>query len=789
MFKLNFKIALRNLLKHRMGSLINIIGLAVGLAASLMLMLYIVYEWNYDRQFKNAEGIYKLMVNFHENKAITASVEQIPDAVAGALKQEMPEVEHIARMVWPGNRIVANGQNVLKIRGRYVDPELLKIFNYEYISGNEEALNEPNSIMLTETAAIKLFGNTNVLNKNVKFENQVDLKVTAVVKDPPANVTFGFECLNSWSLFQQLNDWARTPQWSNYSFTTLLTLKAGTDPEKFNQKIKEFITKHAKNDNIESTLFVYSFVDAHLYGDFKNGKAVGGQIEQIRLFMALGLGILVLACINFMNLSTARAQRRAREVAIKKTVGASRGSLVLQFLAESSILTFIGFLAAIILIELTLPKFNNLLNISLKLDYANPMNWSMVLVLLVFTSFLSGGYPAFLLSSFNPVQAFKKTVGTGKSSLNIRQLLVIVQFSFAVVLMVSTIVIYRQLQYIKNKPMGFEKNLLVEMPLKGKLGEKFDLFKERLLNSGAVTSTSRASASISNRSWMTSGLQWPGMQESGRKMSFDEISTSYDFLSTNGIRLLEGRDFSKQYASDSVAVMLNKTAVMKMNLKDPVGQKIIHNDITRTVIGVFDDIVWGSPNQLESPMILTFSAGGTPNMSMRLSNGRSIKENVDQISKITTELNPGFPVDIRFVDELVEQKFNNEKVLSVMSNVFGGLSIFISCMGLLALSAFSAEQRTKEIGVRKVLGATISGIIGMLSLNFIKTVLISLFIGLPIAWYMMDKWLVKFDYHVPLNPDIFILTAFSTISIALLTVSWQAYRAAKTNPVDALKYD
>jgi len=288
---------------------------------------------------------------------------------------------------------------------------------------------------------------------------------------------------------------------------------------------------------------------------------------------------------------------------------------------------------------------------------------------------------------------------------------------------------------------------------------------------------------------MTSGLQWPGMPESGRKMSFDEISTSYDFLGTNGVRLLEGRDFSKQYASDSAAVMLNKTAVMKMNLKDPVGQKIVHNNTTKTVIGVFDDIVWGNPNQLESPMILTFSAGGTPNMSMRLNSGRSIKDNIDQISKITAELNPGFPVDIRFVDELVEQKFNNEKILSVMSNVFGGLSIFISCMGLLALSAFSAEQRTKEIGIRKVLGATISGIIGMLSFNFIKTVLISLFIAMPVAWFLMDKWLVKFDYHVPLNADIFILTALSTISIALLTVSLQAYRAAKTNPVEALKYE
>lgn len=789
MFKLNFKIALRNLLKHKMGALINITGLTVGLAASLILMLYVAYEWNYDRQFKNSDKIYKLMVNFHENKAITASVEQIPDAVAGALKQEMPEVEHIARMVWPGSRIVANSQNVLKIKGRYVDPELLKIFNYEYISGNEEALNEPNSIMLTETAAIKLFGSTNVLNKIVKFENQVDLKVTAVVKDPPANVTLSFECLNSWSLFQQLNDWARTPQWSNYSFTTLLTLKEGTDPVKFNQKIKEFITKHSNNEDIESTLFVYSFTDAHLYGEFKNGKAVGGQIEQIRLFMALGFGILLLASINFMNLSTARAQRRAREVAIKKTVGASRGSLVMQFLAESSILTFIGFLAAIILVELTLPKFNNLLNISLELDYANPVNWLMVLALLLFTTFLAGSYPAFLLSSFNPVQAFRKSVQGGKTSLNIRQLLVVIQFSFAVVLMVSTIVIYRQLQYIKNKPMGFEKNLLVEMPLKGKLGDKFDLFKERLLNSGAITSVSRASASISNRSWMTSGLKWPGMQESGRKMSFDEISTSYDFLTTNGIKLIAGRDFSKQYASDSAAVMLNKTAVNKMNLKEPVGQKIVHNNITRTVIGVFDDIVWGSPNQLESPMILTFSAGGTPNMSMRLNNGRSIKENIDQITKITAELNPGFPVDIRFVDELVEQKFNNEKILSVMSNVFGGLAIFISCMGLLALSAFSAEQRTKEIGVRKVLGATISGIIGMLSLNFIKTVLVALFIGMPIAWFLMDKWLVKFDYHVPLHADIFILTAVSTISIALITVSWQAYRAARTNPVEALKYE
>ncbi|WP_276090628.1 ABC transporter permease [Pedobacter sp. JY14-1] len=790
MFKLNLKIAFRNLLKHKMAALINVIGLAVGLAASLILLLYVSYEWNYDKQFRGAGDIYRLMVNFHEGKVIKHTAEQTPDALAGALKAEVPEISKIARVTWQGGRLVSNGKQMLRLRGHYVDPEFLHIFRYTYISGDPSALNTPDAILLTETGALKLFGTTQVLNRTLRFENQVALRVAAVIKDLPDNVTFRFECLTNWQLFQRLNDWARNPQWTAYSFNTLVTLKHDTDAPALNNRIRDFISNHSSNNGSKSTVFLYRLTDSHLFGKFENGKPVGGLIEQVKLFSALGFGILILACINFMNLATARAQRRSREVAIRKTVGATRKALVIQFLMESLILTLASFALAIIIVELCLPKFNQLLEIGLKLDYADPDNWLLTLTLLLLTSLIAGSYPAFLLSSFSPVQALKRKMQTGgRHALNVRQVLVVVQFGCSVLLIIATIIIYRQLEFIRNKPLGYEKSLLAEMPQQGLLKEKFAVFREQLLRSGAVTAVSRTSASISNRSWMTAGLRWRGMQESDKDVTFDEIAAERDFLKTNGIRLIEGRDFNPDFASDSAAVLLNQTAVRKMNLRHPIGEQIVHNDIRRTVVGVFADIVWGSPNQAETPMVITYDPGGTSNITMRLGTNRRLQENVAEIGRIAKIFNPEYPAEIRFIDELVERKFKEEKMLSVLSNVFGGLSVFISCMGLFALSAFSAEQRTKEIGVRKVLGATVPGIIGMLSLNFIRTVLVALIVAMPLGYFIMNKWLVKFDYHVPVGADIFLITALSTISLALVTVSWQAWRAARSNPVEALKYE
>lgn len=792
MYILNLKIALRNLLRNKTASLINISGLAIGLAACLMLLLYVSYEWNYDKGFKNAARIHQVMFNFYDaDKSIRATGDQSPNTIAGTLKEEMPEVEHISRILWPVKRLLANGKNSFKVEGRYADPDILKIFDFQALYGNlDHALSDANAIVLTASTAQRLFGRTDVLNKVLRFENQVDLKVTAVIKDLPPNVSYNFDCLNSWKLFEQLNSWVMDPNWHNYSFYTLLTLKKGTDIPAFNEKIKNMSRKHAASASTDSEPFVYPLADLHLYGKFINGKPAGGQIEQLKIFSVLALSILIIACINFMNLSTARSQKRAKEVGIKKTIGASRKSLISQFLLESLMLTFVSVVIAVVLVELFLPKFNHLLDIKLEIAYDHPLNWLGVIALIFFTGILAGSYPAFFLSSFNPIQTLKKTVKLKSSfSLNFRQILVIVQFSFAVILIVATLIIYEQLQYIRNKPLGYQVKALVEMPHEGNLYLKYDLLKERLLSSGAVTAMCHSSASISQQNSNSTGMEWQGMSEADKKMSVNQIYTGYDFVKTNGLRLLEGRDFRKGLASDSVAVMLSESAIKRMGLVNPLSKNVVFQGVKRQVVGVFKDIIWGPLTAKEKPMIIAFNPGNSDVITMRLNTGKDLKGNLEMIGKITKEINPDFPVDIRFLDSLVAEKMKNEVTLGLLSNLFGGLAIFISCLGLFGLSAFSAEQRTKEIGVRKVLGASVSGIVQLLSVNFVKTVLIALFLAMPVAYLLMKNWLDKFDYHISIGWQVFLITGVSTVMIALLTVSWQAYRAAKSNPVDALKYE
>ncbi|MBB2149212.1 ABC transporter permease [Pedobacter gandavensis] len=790
MFKLNFKIALRNLLRNKTASLINISGLAIGLSACLMLLLYVAYEWNYDRGYKNE--IYHLMVNFSDkNKQVENTGDQVPNVLAKTLKQEIPEIEHIARIVWPSKRLLTNGENAFKVEGRSADAEILKIFDYQFISGSpDKAFDDPNSVILTESAAKRLFGSTDVLNKVLKYENQVDVKVTGVIKDHAANTTYQFDCLVPWTLYEKLDNWVGRPNWGNYAFYTLLTLKNDVNVAQFNQKIANFIDKHEHSDVTDPTVFAYPLVNLHLYGDFEKGHSSGGKIEQVHFFVALALGILIIACINFMNLATARSQKRAKEVGIKKTIGASRKSLIWQFLLESLLLTFVSVILAVILVELALPKFNHLMDVQLELSYGNPIAWLAAIALILLTGILAGSYPAFFLSSFNPIQTMKKSVnGTKGFSLNFRQVLVVIQFSFAVVLIVGTLIVYQQLQYIKNKPLGYNVNSLLEMPHEGNLYPKYDLLKERLLASGAVTSVCQASGSISTPNSNGSGMEWPGMAEDGKRMSFNQIYTGYDFFKTNQVQLLEGRDFDPRIASDHTAVLLSETAIKTMGLKDPVGQVIKLWGGDRAIIGVFKDITWGDPAKRNLPMLIGFNPQNSDVIIMRMNTNNATAENMEVISQITKEINPQFPVDLKFVDGLIAAKFQNEKILGILSNLFGGLAIFISCLGLFGLSAFSAEQRTKEIGLRKVLGASVSGLVKLLSLNFVKMVLVALIIAMPIAYLLMEKWLSKFDYHVAIGWPVFILTAVLTLMVAFLTVSWQAYRAAKTNPVEALKYE
>ncbi|MET4140684.1 ABC transporter permease [Pedobacter sp. UYP1] len=790
MFKLNLKITLRNLWRNKTSSLINISGLAIGLASCLLLMLYVSYEMSYDNQGKDAGHVYKLMTNFLDiHRKIESTGDLTGNMIGPALKENYPAVKAMSRYEGGEPKLIANGTKSFKKSGRFADADILNVFDYTFISGDQKtALDEPDNVIVTETTARLLFGTTDVLNKTVRFEDKLNLKITGVVKDMPGNTSVYFDFLMPWSLYEAQLNWVKQPMWTNFNWSTVVRLDPSTDVEQFNKQIKGLMEKN--RPDARASVFVYPLSKLHLNGSFVNGKCVGGKIEQVRLFMGLGIGILLIACVNFMNMATAKSERRAKEVGIKKTIGATRRSLISQFLMESLVLTLCSAIMAIVIIELALPLFNNLLGIELGISYSNTEIWAGLISVVLLTGLIAGSYPAFYLSSFSPVQILRKKGGKSQGQfISLRQLLVIGQFSFAVILIIATTVIYQQIQYIKNRPVGYKVNELVEMQQDGNLVNKFEVLKAKLLQSGAITALAQSSTSMTIDGSNFTGMQWPGSTHADELFTFNQIATTYNFIKTTGVKLLEGREFSPHFASDSAAVMVSRSAVKRMNLINPVGQIVVYHGEKRTIVGVFDDFIWGSPAQIDRPMVIGFYQGWGGTVIMRLNPANTPVANLALIEKITKEINPAYPVQVNYVDRLYAGKLNAQRVLGILSNLFGGLAIFISCLGLFGLAAFSAEQRTKEIGVRKVLGASVVHLMQLLSLNFLKMVLIAIVIGVPIANYIMNGWLRNFEIHTTINWMVIVLVAAGTLGIALVTVSLQTYRAAKTNPVQALKYE
>jgi len=791
MFKLNLKIALRNLWRNKTSSIVNISGLAIGLAACLLLLLYVSYEWYFDKQGKGIEDVYQVMINFEKaDGLVTGTGASTPNTIGPVLKESYPEVKSMSRIdVYGELKLIANKDNSFKKRSRFADADILNVFDYNFIAGDKKtALNAPNNVIVTESMARLLFGTSDVLNQSVRFEDKVNLKITGVIKDLPENSSIQFDYLLPWTLYEGMYDWVKIKEWTNNNWMTLVRLDPNVSPEPINRSIKGLIKMHSP-DALASP-FLFPFSRLHLYDDFTNGKSTGGQIEQLRLFIGLAIGVLLIACINFMNMATAKSEKRGKEVGVKKTIGASRISLISQFMMESLVLTISSAIMAIVLVEAFLPLFNNLLGIKMGISYYNPYIWIGLIGIVLFTGLIAGSYPALYLSSFNPLQILsKRNTGRAMMLISFRQVLVIVQFSFAVILMIATTVIYKQIQYIKDRPTGYEVNDLIEIPQDGELVGKFELLKARLLKSGAVNAVCQLSGSMSESSSNFWGLEWPGSNEVDRHMVFNQLATTYDFVKTTGLTILEGRDFSKQFASDTAAVMLSLSAVKRMNLVHPIGQIVKYQGQNRRVVGVFKDFVWGSPFKSDAPMLVAFNKEWNGNINIRVNPAHDALANMATIEKIIKEINPAYPVEFSYVDKLYAKKLKSQKILGLLSNIFGGLAIFISCLGLFGLAAFSAEQRTKEIGVRKVLGASVSNLMGLLSFSFIKMVLIAIIIAVPVASYVMDNWLRGFEFHTSVSWTMIIVAALGTIGIALLTVSFQTYRAAKGNPVDALKYE
>ncbi|QXV64450.1 ABC transporter permease [Mucilaginibacter sp. 21P] len=785
MLKTYLKTAWRSIISNKTSSIINISGLAVGMAVSFMLLLYVYNEFSFDKFHPNSDRIYQVFKNQPANGVIKTR-NYTTQQLASVLEKDIPEVEKTARMSEMMRVLVTYNNKSLRFRSFAVDPSFFDIFNFNAVYGTKKKhLTDESSVVLTQSTAAALFGSLDPVGKTIQY-NSFPLKVAAVIRDNPRNSSFDFEVLIPWQAFMNQQPWLKDAGWDNYSYFTYVLFKSGASVQTANLKVKHLIAQYYPPDK-DIELFMYQFSRLHLYGNFTNGVSTGGNIEYVRLFLILSISILIVACINFMNLSTARSEKRAREVGIRKTLGARRSGLVKQFLWEAIALAFIALIIALLLMVLLLPFFNRIMHVVLFFPYGDARFWTLSIAITFFTGALAGSYPALYLSSFKPVKVLKGKINTLGAAIAPRQVLVVLQFTFAICLILGSVFIYKQIFFIANKPVGFSKKGLIELPIEGGLFGKFESFRNDVINSGAGTDAAVISEPITQITGASWANNWPGQLPGEDKISIDCIAATYHFTQTYQLKVIDGHDFDISRPSDTTGVILNEAAVKLMRLKQPIGQTIKWMGANRTVIGVVKDFVWGSPYEPVQPTIIGYVKDWIGNIGIRLNPNMPVSKSLASLERIYKKYNPNYPFEYTFTDEAFDKKFQSEKILGAMAITFTALAIFISCLGLFGLALFSAERRRKELSIRKVLGASVANLWFKLSQEFIKLVIISFFIGSAISWYYIQGWLNTYTYHADISLDIFGLTLIGSLMICLTAVSWQAIKAALVNPVKNLR--
>ncbi len=788
MLKNYLKITWRNLLRHKAFSLINIAGLAIGMASSALILLWIQNEVSYDQFHEKKDRLYSVY-----NRSVFDGKlwcwNTTPKVMAKTLKQDYPQIEEVTRTN-DNTFLFTVGDKHLNVPGYFTDPAFLTMFSFPLVSGNPNtALNTIKDIVITHKLAKKLFGNDNAMGKTIKIDSNSYFTVSAVMQDLPNNTQFKFEYLMPWSYLTKIG---RDDQgWGNNSIQTWALLKPGVTEAEANRSIVNITRSHSEIKDID--VFLHPASKWRLYSKFdQKGKVSGGRIDTIRIFSMIAAFILIIACINFMNLSTARSEKRAREVGIRKVVGALRSSLISQFLGESILIALIAGAIALVIVQISLSGFNQLTDKQLYIPYSNPWFWLIALSFILFTGLISGSYPALYLSSFRPVSVLKGTFKAANALITPRKLLVVVQFTFAVVLIVCTIIVRQQLQYAQDRETGYKRDNLVYVMMTGNVEKQYALIKNDLLASGAATAVSKTSAPIT-QGWSDSwDFVWDGKDVS-KKIDFNMFNTDGDLVKTMGLKLIAGRDIDvKTYPTDSVAMILNETAVKTMGFKNPIGQIIKRpTDATHFtnwhVIGVVKDFILQSPYEPVKAMIIQGPKSWFNVIHFKLNNAHNTAENLKLAERVFKKYNPDYPFEYNFIDQDYAKKFGDEQRIGTLASLFAGLTIIISCLGLFGLAAYMAQNRIKEIGVRKVLGASVTGVTTLLSKDFLKLVMIGFAIATPIAYFAMHKWLQGYSYRISISIWVFILAALITIIISLITVSFQAVKAALANPVKSLR--
>ena len=792
MFKHYFKTAWRNIIKNKIYSVINILGLATGMAVAMIIGLWIYDEISANKNFKNYDTIYQVMMN-QTFDGVRGSQQALPYPLGEELKNKFPDFKYVAMCDWGQRHSLVYGEKKISKFGHFIGEDAVAMFSLNILGGSKNPLHDPYSIVLTKETANILFGNEDPIGKTVKLDNQTDLKVTAVVDKEPKNSSLSFDYLIPFQLQESIYPWIKQnhkTNWRNNSKQVFVQLNNNADPASVDAKIKNIIISHSTDENtlkhIKPELFVHPMSKWRLYNDFENGKNVGGFIKYVRMFGILGLIVLLIACINFMNLSTARSEKRAKEVGVRKAVGSGRKQLIKQFLNESVLMAVFAFLLAVIIAALALPYFNKLTDKEMSLQVANPVFWGIMILFTIVTGLLAGSYPAFYLSSFNPVRVLKGNLKAGKGSALPRKVLVVLQFASSVVLMIGTLIVYQQIQYGKNRPIGYNNKGLITVDWSDDIAKHFESLRQELLSSGAAISICQSNSSPTEIDSNNDGWEWKGSQPVEKAVIFSTITTTYDYTKTLGIKLLGGRDFSRGFA-DSNSVILNESAVKRMGLQHPVGETLKWRDRHMTVVGVVPDIQMESPYRPTSPLTIIFDKDWVEVVNIRLNPAISASQAIALMKPIFDQYNPASPFEYHFADEEYAKKFNYEELVGNLAAIIAVLAIFISCLGLFGLSSFTAEQRVKEIGVRKVLGASVFNLWRLLSKDFVLLVLLSCAIAIPVGWYFMNEWLKNYKYRTSINVEIFVAAVFVAMAITLLTVGFQAIKAAMANPVKSLR--
>ncbi|MBT1705248.1 ABC transporter permease [Chryseosolibacter indicus] len=786
MLKNYLTIAVRNIFRNKLFSFVNILGLAFGMCSALVIFLWVNDEIQVDKFHTNINRLYRVMENQHYSDGRLFTFASTPGPMAPYIKEKYPEIEKASRLTWEVNNLFRFDDKSFYEPGRYADPDFIEMFSIPFNAGNSStALNGKNSIVISKSMAEKYFGDEDVIGKILLMNTKTPFTVTGVFADMPKNSSLQFQYLLPFQYFFDENkSWL--DQWGNNNIRTYLMLRTDATINNFSAKLKNEVKLHNEQSNVE--LFIQPFGDAYLYGDFENGVQAGGRIEYVRIFFIVAVFVLIIACINFMNLSTAQATKRAKEVGLRKVIGAIPHQLFRQFMGESFLTVIIAACLAVLFLIVLLPFFNEITGKALGLNLLDLRIVMIFVAIVFFTAFLAGSYPAFFISEFKPVQVLKGQLKSGNRASVFRRALVTIQFSLSIILIISTAVVFRQMQFMQNRDIGFDRNNVFYAWLDGDVANNLETVRNRLLSLpgiDGVTAASQLPIDIGNS---TSNLSWEG-KDPEANILFSVLAVDQDFIQTMKMEMIEGRPFDRNLVTDTANYIVNQKAAEKLGFKDEVaGKDLTLWDRKGKIIGVVKDFNFGSLHNPIEPLILRVPRNDFFCLLIRAKQNET-EAAIRSAEGIWKEYAPGYPFKYSFLNQDWEEFYKAEGQRGKVFNTLAILSIFISCLGLFGLSAFSAERRTKELGIRKVLGASVPGLVQLMNKEFITLVILSAIIGCPLGWYLMSMWLENYAYHVEVGLITLIVAASVCLTIAVITVSYHSLRVASTNPAKSLRYE